>query len=87
MFSDCLLKEAHFHDNTSVLKMLKIWDPEDHNAFVADNQRFALEGLIKYWLSVDSVIHYWNTAIYPKICKMASGKRQMKIIDKYHWQK
>ena len=55
--------------NMSCLPMLKIWDPEDQNAFRYESYRFTSEGLRKYWLSIDSAIKFWCTAISTKIAK------------------
>ena len=83
MLSDCLSKEVKFHKDMSCLKMVKIWDSDDSNAFVYNSNRFTSEGLDKYWLSIDSAIRHWNVAIYPKIGKMQRKSNQIK--DKYHW--
>ena len=47
----------------TALQMIKIWHHDDSAAFINELYRFTTEGLIKYWMSVDSAIRYWFTAI------------------------
>ena len=83
---DHLLKEAKFYKNMSVLRMVKVWEEDNPNLFNNHSYRFTSEGLAKYWLSVDSTIRYWNTAIHPKLGKLHSiCSNKSKGYDKYHW--
>ena len=53
--------------NMSCLSMIKIWNYDDTDAFVQESYRFTSDGYRKYWLSVDSAIRFWCTAIGSKM--------------------
>ena len=72
-FTDCLQRIVSIHSNMSCLKMLKIWDHDNSNLFIYESYRFTSEGLVKYWLSIDSAIWYWVTAIANKANKKSKS--------------
>ena len=57
----------------STLSMIKVWDSEDRGNIMENGLRYTSQGLKNYWLSIDSAIRYWCTAICPKI-----GQKRMK---------
>ena len=65
--TECMESVIKFQENMSVLKMIKIWDPEDSNLFIYDSYRFTTQGLCKYWMAIDSAIRFWNVVIFPKL--------------------
>ena len=80
------------YSNMSCLHMIKFWDHHDASAFLNEEKykRFTANGLTNYWLSVDSAIRYWATAICPKIGKkekFQKGERPFKKAEhnKYKW--
>ena len=85
--SEILSTTVKVHDDMSVLKMVKEWDPDNSNFYIYDSDRFTSEGLYHYWASVDSAIHYWDVAIHPKI-----GRPRQKVgnkfrkNDRFHWK-
>ena len=84
-----VLKEcADMKSNMSSLQMLKVWDSEDSSLFRYDNYRFTAEGLKKYWLSIDSAVRFWCTAIASKI-EAKKGKRPpfRRDTNPFRWQK
>ena len=85
MLMDCIFKETKVRKDMVALKMVKVWDPEDSNSYIYESDRFTSEGLMKYWLSVDSALHYWNVAIFPKIGKPKQPKH--KNMDCFHWKR
>ena len=50
----------------TTLEMIKVWDHNDSNLFISESYRFTAEGLKKYWMSADSAIRYWVTALSNK---------------------
>ena len=88
--SEFLVEEVKFYKNMSALHMVKIWEEDNSNLYLTNCHRFTSEGLIKYWLSIDSAIRYWNVAIYPKLGKIklkSSRRRSFKCTDRFHWHK
>ena len=54
------------------------------NAFLQDAYRFTLEGLDKYWSSIDSAIHHWDIIVSAKFLdkkKNFTGKVQHSYCD------
>ena len=84
MLTDCMQKHVKMYQHMSVLKLIKIWDPEDSSSYIYENDRFTSDGLVRYWLSVDSAIRYWNVAIFSKLGRK-NEKKSYK--DVYHWQR
>ena len=68
----------------TALQMIKIWHHDDSAAFINESYRFTTEGLIKYWMSVDSTIRYWFTAIGNK---QLMKKNQKFRSSKFTWKK
>ena len=85
--SNCLSTVVKYRQNMSVLRMIKIWDHDDSNAFVKESYRFTSEGLAKYWLSIDSAIRYWNVAVFSKFGVKQNVKTQVPSKNKYKWKK
>ena len=77
-FNDCLLtlisNPKAKCQNMSVLKMLKVWNHNDPNIFMERNYRYTKEGLIRYWMSVDAAIRFWDVALSKKFEKLAKTK-------------
>ena len=65
--ADSLSTLVRERKNMSSLHMIKIWDHDDHNAFVYEANRFTTDGLFKYWASIDSAVRFWNVAVFPKM--------------------
>ena len=82
----CLLDIIKTKKDMSTLHMKKIWEHDDHNSFLKESNRFTTTGLSKYWLSVDSAIRYWNTAIAPKIGKTPRRQTTSLQHSKFHWK-
>ena len=70
MQSSALHQEVKYFEHMVALNMIKFWDSTDSKNFIYEANRFTAEGFIRYWLSIDVAIRYWNTAIFPKIGKM-----------------
>ena len=86
--SDHLIKETKVYQYMSALRMVKVWEHDNPNLFNYHSCRFTAEGLATYWLSVESAIRYWNTAIYPKLGKLHNtSSLKRKHNDKFHWHK
>ena len=75
-FAQVLAKVVAMFKNMSMLKLVKVWDPDDGNSFINESYRFTNTGLHKYWMSVDAAIKFWNIALSKKFDKPAkSGKK------------
>ena len=59
---DCTV--ANFN-KMCVLKLKKIWDPEDSNCYSYSQRRFMPEGLHSYWLAVDRQLNF-GTELFTK---------------------
>ena len=81
----CLNELLKSQTNMSCLQMVKIWDHEDSSLFIYDLYRFTTERIKKYWLSVDSAIRYWVTAIAPKIGK--TFPKQKAFRNHFKWRR
>ena len=85
--ANCLNTIVKLRDNQSVLKMLKVWNHDDSCNFVYDSYRFTTQGLVNYWMSIDSAIRYWDVAIYPKLGISTPKNKQKFKPNKYKWKK
>ena len=83
ILGNCLGTVVKLYKNMSALHMLKVWDHEDGNAVLFDSTRYTAQGLINYWMSVDSAFRFWDVAIFPKSSNQ-SRKRRSK--DQYKWK-
>ena len=66
IMSDVLEDAVKLRENMSCLCMLKFWSRDDRNSFLEESYRYTNEGLIRYWLSIDSAIRFCNVVIIPK---------------------
>ena len=80
----CINTVVKNYEDMASLQMIKIWDPEDGISVLYDTTRFTAQGLTNYWLSVDSAIRYWNTALHQKMVKQ-STKHSTGAANKYKW--
>ena len=72
----------------SCLQMLKVWDHEDHGAYIRDSQRFTSTGLSKYWLSIDCTIRFWNVVLAAKNqTKSQPPAYTSRNFSKFHWRR
>ena len=85
--ADVLIELAKTSMDTLVLKMIKIWDPQDDNSFLYDAYRFPSDGLVKYWSSIDSAIRFWSVAIEYKVQNKKTKIKRNHRQDKFHWSK
>ena len=46
------------HENTSVLRLLQIWDHNDTSIYSDRTQRFSVNGLSRFWQAVDRTVRY-----------------------------
>ena len=84
----CLATVAKLQSNNSVLDMVKVWDPQDGISVLYDSTRFTSQGLTNYWLSIDSAIRFWNTAVFPKIAKNVENHTvKGSVKNKYKWHR
>ena len=49
-----------------MLKLVKFWDHTDGNLFLQNQYRYTVDGLTKYWMSVDASIRFWVMALAKK---------------------
>ena len=82
-----LMNYSQLHENMSCLKMIKIWDHDDGNNYNYHSDRYTAEGLVKYWNSVHSAIHFWNIAIYPKIISHKPSQQKKPAKSRFKWSK
>ena len=68
-FTTALSTSVSTIKNSSMLRMVKFWDMNNSNLFLEDAYRFTVEGLNKYWMSVDASIRFWALAISKKFEK------------------
>ena len=90
----CLSEVISTKHDMSMLKIIKIWDHSDRNAFMHKPYRFTADGLARYWSSIDSAIRYWDVLISPKILGknpkqvgkiQPYGSKPLHYKDKFHW--
>ena len=98
-FNSTLSTVAQFHPDTWVLKLKKIWDPNDNSLYMKEEQRFTAAGLKSYWDAVDKTVRYADTILLKKPEKhkqqnakpVYAGYAQQNTNecrnDKYHWSR
>ena len=74
LFTVALANSVSLQKNMSMLKLLKIWNHEDGENFNKESNRYTATGLKRYWLSVDSAIKFWCTALSKKFDKKSNNK-------------
>ena len=88
-FSRCLGQAVSYQQRMSMLHMVKYWDSEDGDNFIHDAYRYTSNGLFRYWLSIDSAVRYWFTAVLPKLIKPHSQRKKTNVNhqpnDRFHW--
>ena len=96
-FNKALNASAQFHDNTHVLALKKIWDPEDGQLFNTDARRFTSNGYSQYWYAVNRTIKFADTILMKKLVKKGEQSeydknfKSTKFIrrsdkqDRFHW--
>ena len=92
----CINDVAPLHENTYVLALKKIWDPDNLNLYHKDAWRFTAEGYKTYWSAVDKTIKYADTILLKKIQKKNEPKTGSfeqvfwksfnDQYDQYHWR-
>ena len=83
--TECLEKISRLYNNVSMLKLIKCWSYDDHNAFLYDSYRFTLEGLKKYWSGVDAAIRFCNVVLFQKLITPKKQSKQNK--SRFRWQR
>ena len=72
------------YTQTTTLHMIKHWDHDDGSNFLRNHYRFTSDGLMRYWLSINSAIHYWEVIASKKKLSCRTKQDDQKV-DKYHW--
>ena len=60
VMDDC----ARIHENMSVEKLKQIWDPQDRNLFLKDQQRITGEGFCSFWNAFDRTVKYCDNKYF-----------------------
>ena len=74
-FNTALETVAQFHENTTVLKLKKIWDEHDSTLFSRLENRYTADGLKSFWDAVDKTIKYADTILLKKVEKPQKNKK------------
>ena len=75
-FNKALQNIISFHQNMSVMKMVKNFQYHDTFLFLKDANRFTVDGLLKYWSSVDSAVEHWVKFLVPTGLRIEQPQRQ-----------
>ena len=88
-YTNCLMRVINSHKDMTLLKLVKHWNSEDEAIFVKKTYKFTTEGLLRYWMSVDSAIRFWNIALSKKLDKMRkkNDHNGPPNRDRYRWKK
>ena len=57
-FNSALQAESSVLPNMKMMRMKKIWDPEDPQSYIASCARFTTSGIFKYWKSIDNALQF-----------------------------
>ena len=57
-YNEILEDLAGTMQNMRIMRMKKIWDPEDKHLFVNSSLIFTTEGIFRYWGSVDNALQF-----------------------------
>ena len=72
-FNRALNEAAQFHDDTFVLMLKKIWNPNDSSFYAAEYKRYTNEGYNTYWATIDATLKFADTILLKK--KMTKPKK------------
>ena len=95
--TECFQEIVQTRPDMSVLKLVKIWDPDNTNFFLYEAYRFTSTGLDAYWASIDAVVKFWFDVISKKIDNKKlktrlhrrqtfQGNRHHTNNKKFHWK-
>ena len=65
-FIQAMNDAAKKYSNFTVLKLKKVWDPQDSNLYLRDTPRFTTQGYNAYWDAVDKTVKYVDTILTKK---------------------
>ena len=69
---------AKYHENITVLKLKKGWNPDDSTLYVREARCYTYEGLSTYWQAVDKTVKFCDTILLKKFEKSRN-------MEKFHW--
>ena len=66
-FNQVIERVSKLHDNTAVLALKKIWDPQNKSLYLERENRYTTDGLRFYWEAVDKTVKYADTILFKKL--------------------
>ena len=80
--------ECSLIDGMKIMRMKKIWDPEESQLYLPSHSRFTSDGIFKYWGSIDNAIEFNDNKLEEFL---SSGRRNYihnkQNKDQYKWSK
>ena len=66
-FNATLNEVVQLQPNTFTLSLKKIWDPENRNFYLSEQDRFTAEGLSAYWSTINATLKFADTLLWKKL--------------------
>ena len=90
-FNKCLDKVSKLHTNCSTLMLKKVWDPDNVDLYLKEQQRYTAEGFKAYWEAVDRTARYFDSIVLKKqdrkrFKKMNKASQGIGQKDRFRWQ-
>ena len=85
IFNAALKEVSLLHEDVAVLELKKIWTYDNRNLYLANSDRFTVQGLHTYWEAVDRTVKYADTTILKKAALKILGPKRGQGVDKYKW--
>ena len=93
-FTNALNSEIKLQDKMSMNPLRQIWDPQDMNLFLKEQQRMTPEGLTTFWSAVDKTIKFCDFKYFTGPVRRErrnaefqhSNRNNNNTQDRYRWQ-
>ena len=69
--------EASLQMDMSIMRMKKVWEPENSQLYLASHSRFTTEGIFKYWGSIDNALEFNDNKLREIQCKKIWTQEQL----------
>ena len=91
-FNSAIQNESSVLMNMRIMRMKKVWDPEETGLFIPSSNCFTSDGIFKYWGSIDNALEFNDKKKVEAAGKKfdlnkKAGKPVRSRFNKYRWQK
>ena len=86
-FNSSLQAEISVMKNMRIMRMKKIWDPEDSQLYLGNSSRLTTSGIFKYWSSIDNALQFNDSKAVKFEQRKQTQKGRPQFQTKFKWSK